>query len=70
MEIDLNKDLLKRITLARKVMNDVVSARKPRDDEERKFMEFKRRNLSMILQEIGALVVLHYSPSATRKMEK
>ena len=50
-------------------MNDVISARKPRDEEERRFMEFKRRNLSMMLQEIGSLVVLHYAPLA-KKLEK
>lgn len=51
-------------------MNEVISARKPRDEEERRFTDFKRRNLSMMLQEIGSLVVLHYSTIAIKKLEK
>ena len=51
-------------------MDEVYSAKKPKDDAERGRMDFKRRNLAGLTQEIGALVVLHYAPIAQRKLDK
>lgn len=59
-----------RIRHARKLMDEVYSAKKPKDDAERGRMDFKRRNLAGLTQEIGALVVLHYAPIAQRKLDK
>jgi hypothetical protein len=67
MEINLNTDLLRRIRTARQLMRESLAA-SPASDP--RTFDMKRKNLADLLQEIGILVVLHYSPLTDKEERK
>lgn len=67
MEINLNTDLLRRIRTARQLMRESLAASPAVDPH---VFDMKRKNLADLLQEIGILVVLHYSPLTDKEERK